>query len=131
MNEVIEDGLCIKDFKTGDLCNYTNESFIIIPKEKMGFKFMFGKERQIYEALYKEWCEDNSGYKFYKFSFIDNHLRWSIRECFKNDEYVVVEFDTTDDMKIKDIVKKAFELLDIEDVVGHHFLVGKNVLRLF
>ena len=114
VEEVIEDGLRIKNFKTGNLCDYTNESFIIIPREKMGFKFMFGKEREIYEALYKEWCGGNPGYKFYKFSFIDNHLRWSIREYFKDDEYAVVEFDTADDMKIRDIVKKAFDLLDIE-----------------
>lgn len=112
INEVIDGGLRIKDFKTGRLCDYTNEEFLCIKKEELGFRWMFGKERKIYDALYGEWRKEGSWLKFYKFSFVDNHLRWSVREYFKDDEYAVVEFDTTDDMSVDDIVSKAFEILD-------------------
>lgn len=111
INKVIDGGLRIRDFKTGRLCDYTNETFLCIKRDELGFKWMFGKERKIYEALSKEWGKEDSWLKFCKFSFIDNHLRWSVREKFKDGEYAVVEFDADEDMAAQDIANKAFDMM--------------------
>lgn len=111
INEVIDGGLRIRDFKTGRLCDYRNEEFLCIKRDELGFKWMFGVERKIYDILYSKWREEDSWLMFCKFSFENNHLRWSVREKFKNGEYAVVEFDADDNMTAKQIADKAFSMM--------------------
>lgn len=111
INEVIDGGLRIRDFKTGRLCDYRNESFLCIKRAELGFKWKFGLEREIYDILYSKWCEEDSWLLFCKFSFENNHLRWSVREKFTDGEYAVVEFDADDHMTAKQIADKAFDIM--------------------
>lgn len=111
IDEVIDGGLRIKDFKTGRLCDYKNEVFLCVKRDELGFKWKFGLERKIHDALLSKWREENSWYIFYKFSFENNHLRWSIREKLSNDEHAVVEFEVDDHMVAEQIVDKAFNIM--------------------
>lgn len=111
INEVIYGGLRIRDFKTGRMCYYSNEEFLCIKREKLGSKWMFDKERKIYDVLDSKLRKEDSWLKFCNFSFENNHLRWSVREKFTNGEYAVVEFDADEDMAAKDIANKAFDMM--------------------
>lgn len=111
IDEVIDGGLRIKDFKTGRLCDFKNEVFLCVKRSELGFKWKFGMERKIFGVLYSNWYDENSWYMFYKFSFENNHLRWSVREKFSNDEYAVVEFDADDHMTAEQIADKAYNLM--------------------
>lgn len=108
----IEGGLCVKDIKTGRLCDFTNEQFLVIPKDEMGYKWKFGLERKVYELLEEEWS--GSWYKMQLFSLQDGHLLWTVRETFKNEIFAKVEFDLNGEQDPRAIAIKATSMMDEE-----------------
>lgn len=109
---VIDGGLRVKDIKTGRLCNFFCEEFLCIPKESLGYRWKFGLEREVYEELERTW--DNYAFLSYKFSIDGNHLRWSVRRRFSNEECVVVEFEIEEGSSVKSIVDKSISTMNKE-----------------
>jgi len=98
------DCVVVREIGTDNLCNYSNESFSIINKEKLGYEVLEGLQYKTYQKVLKAFS-DYTGYctRFKSISFDGNKCIVQAREMFSNDIYFEVEFTYNSKTTIKSI----------------------------
>ncbi len=104
IHEVKDDYVIIREIGSKRLCNYSNESFMKINKEKLGYEILEGIQYKIYEKVqkainkYKKYSD-----RFHSLNFNDNKCTLNLRQMFSNDITKTIEFIYSSKTTIKEI----------------------------
>lgn len=75
------------------MCNYHNESFSVINKEKLGYEILEGVQYKIYQKTIKAFEKYTKYYtRFKSVKFDGNMCTVQARKAFENDLYFEVSF---------------------------------------
>lgn len=98
------DCVVIREIGTDRLCNYSNESFSIINKEKLGYEILEGLQYKTYQKVLKAFS-DYTGYctRLKSISFNGDNCKVQARQMFSNDLYFEIEFTYNSKTTIKSI----------------------------
>lgn len=93
VDHIEDDCVVIREIGSNRLCNYYNESFSVINKEKLGYEMLEGVQYKIYQKVIKAF-EKFTGYytRFKSISFDGDICTVQARETFKNDLLFEVSF---------------------------------------
>lgn len=93
IDHVENDYVVIREIGSNRLCNYYNESFSVINKEKIGYELLEGVKYKTYQKALKAFGK-YTGYwtRFKSISFDGNTCFLQAREAFKNDLLFEVSF---------------------------------------
>lgn len=105
VHEVKDDCVVIREIGTQNLCNYYNESFTKINKEKLGYNCLEGIQYKIYEKVLKAFEYTSYCTRFKSISFDENMCIVQARRAFENDLYFEVSFPYNSKTTIKSIGK--------------------------
>jgi hypothetical protein len=105
----------IREIGSNRLCNYSNESFTKINKEKLGYEILEGIQYKIYLKVLKAFSE-YTGYtiRFKKIYFEDHLCYVEGRKMFENDTQFSICFPFNSKTTIKEIGNK---LKDAESLI--------------
>ena len=92
VHEIKDDCVVIRKIGSNKLCNYYNESFTKINKEKLGYEILEGLQYKTYQKVCKAF--EYTGYctMFKSLSFDGNKCTVQARTMFKNDLLFEVSF---------------------------------------
>jgi len=80
------DCVVIREIGTKRLCNYFNESFSVINKDKLGYEVLEGVQYKIYQKVLKAFSKyADYGTKFKSISFNEDKCTIQSRKMFSND----------------------------------------------
>ena len=98
------DCVVIREIGSDRLCNYSNESFSVINKEKLGYEILEGLQYKTYQKVLKAFSE-YTGYctRFKSISFDGDKCIVQAREMFSNDLYFEIDFTYNSKTTIKSI----------------------------
>lgn len=96
----------IREIGSNNLCNYYNECFTKINKEKLGYQYLEGIEYTIYQKCLAAF-EEYGGYSIrFKEIFFDNAIcTVKARKVFSNEEIFEISFKYDDNITVLDIGK--------------------------
>lgn len=93
IDHIEEDCVVIREIGSDRLCNYYNESFSVINKEKLGYEMLEGIQYRIYQKVLKAFGKfTNYHTRFKSISFDGNICTVQARRSFKNDLTFEVSF---------------------------------------
>lgn len=92
VHEVKENYVVIRKIGSEKLCNYYNEGFYKINKEKLGFEILEGLQYKIYQKVLKAFEYTNYCTRFKGISFNGDKCTVQARTMFKNDLVFEVSF---------------------------------------
>lgn len=110
VHKVNEDCVTIRKIGSEKLCNYYNEGFYKINKDKLGYEILEGLQYKIYQKVLKAFRYTNYCTRFKAISFDGNKCTVQSRTMFKDDLLFEVSFDfdkKTTIAQIGDILEKA------------------------
>lgn len=94
----------IREIGSKRLCNYFNEGFTKINKERLGYEILEGVQYQIYEKALKAFSKyAQYGTKFKSISFDDDLCTIEARKMFDNNTFFTVQFSCSRRTTIKEI----------------------------
>ena len=101
-----EDCVVIREIGSDKLCNYYNESFTKINKDRLGYEILEGLQYKTYIKVLKAF-DEYTGYftRFKSISFDGKKCIVQSRESFKNDLKFEIEFNYNSKTSIKSIGK--------------------------
>lgn len=101
------DHFMIREIGSNRLCNYSNESFTKINKEKLGYEILEGIQYKTYIKVLKAFS-DYTDYstRFKEISFENNTCHVKGRKMFENDTCLSVSFPFNSKTTIKEIGNK-------------------------
>ena len=87
-------------------CNYYNETFSVINKEKLGYEILEGVQYKTYQKVLKAFSKYTSySTRFRSIEFSGNTCTVTSRIMFKNDKNGEISFEYNQKTKISDIGK--------------------------
>ena len=93
VDHVESDCVVIREIGSNRLCNYHNESFSVINKEKLGYEILEGVQYKIYQKTIKAFEKYTKYYtRFKSVRFDGNMCTVQARKAFENDLYFEVSF---------------------------------------
>ncbi len=110
VHEVKKDCVVIRKIGSEKLCNYYNEGFSKINKEKLGYEILEGLQYKTYQKVLKAFKYTNYCTRFKAISFEGNKCTVQARTIFENNLIFEVTFDfdkNTTVSEIGNILKKA------------------------
>ncbi len=93
VHEVKEDCVVIRKIGSDKLCNYYNEGFTKINKEKLGYEILEGLQYKTYRKVCKAFEYTNYCTRFKSLSFDGNNCTVQARTMFKDDLLFEVSFE--------------------------------------
>lgn len=111
VHEVADNSVVIREIGSNRLCNYSNEAFAKINKEKLGYEVLEGLQYKTYRKVLKafsSYCK--YGTRFKSISFSDGLCKIEGREMFKEETIFDVSIPYNSKTSIKSIgeaLKKA------------------------
>lgn len=113
VEEVIgPDALLIREIGSDRTCEYSNERFIRIDKDLLGYEILEGKEYEVYQKCLKAF-QEYYVYRFGGIQFDKNKVTLSARKVFSEDIAFTIEFYYNSKTSIKSIRDKLQEQIDI------------------
>lgn len=112
IEEIKDDCVVIREFGTGRLCNYYNESFYTFDRNYFSpYELLEGKQFKIYKFLDKLMNDSDSWCRFKSLQFNEDGTmaRFEIREPFKDDCYESIVLDVS--KSLRDIKRQINEWL--------------------
>ncbi|WP_024346570.1 hypothetical protein [Lacrimispora indolis] len=96
-----KDCVVVREIGSDKLCNYFNESFTIINKERLGYEILEGKQYKTYQRVLKAFGDYTEYYtRFKSIEFEGDNCTVKARKAFENDEILSITFDH---LKVKTI----------------------------
>ncbi|MDF2844752.1 MAG: hypothetical protein K0R00_3178 [Herbinix sp.] len=95
----------IREIGSSRLCNYYNETFTRINKDRLGYEVLEGLQYKIYNKVLKAFEYTEYFTRFKSISFEDNTCTVKARESFKNETIFEVSFEYNSKTSIKSIGK--------------------------
>lgn len=106
IEELKDDYTVIREIGSKKLCNYYNESFTKINKDKLGYEALEGIQYEIYQKVLKAFSKYASyGTRFKSIVFENNLCKIQSRKMFSGDTAFEIEFDYDSKTTIKSIGK--------------------------
>lgn len=105
VHELKENCVVIREIGSNKLCNYYNESFSVINKEKLGYEILEGLQYKIYQKVLKAFEYLDYSTRFRSINFSDNTCTVTSRTVFENDKKGEASFQYNAKTTIKEIVK--------------------------
>lgn len=91
--EEVKDEYCvIREIGSDRLCNYSNESFVKINKDILGYEILEGTQYKIYKKVLKAFEYVSYSKRFKSISFDGNICTVEIRMMFSNDLLYTISF---------------------------------------
>lgn len=88
-----EDCVVIREIGSNRLCNYYNETFSVINKEKLGYEVLEGLQYKIYQKVLKAFAKyTNYWTRFKSISFEGNTCTVQARQSFENNLLFEISF---------------------------------------
>lgn len=116
-----EDCVVIREIGSKRLCNYYNEAFSKINKEKLGYEILEGMQYKIYQKVLKAFKKYTGYYtRFKSISFKKNICIVQAREAFKNDLFFEISFSFNSKTTISSIGKLLKEKESISKGSDNH-----------
>jgi len=107
-----KDCVVIREIGTDKLCNYYNETFSVINKDKLGLEILVGLQYETYQKVLKAFGKYTSyGTRFKSLYFDKNKCFVEARKIFSNDSCFEIEFTYNS----KTTIKSIGELLKSKD----------------
>lgn len=105
VEEQKDDCVVIREIGSDKLCNYYNESFTRINKDRLGYEILEGLQYKTYQKVLKAF--EYTGYftRFKSISFNENKCIVEARESFTDDKIFEISFDYNEKPTIKSIGK--------------------------
>ena len=101
VNSVYDDRVVIREIGSKRLCDYYNESFTKINKEKLGYEILEGVQYQTYRKALKAFSNIASQTRFHSIEFNGNNCIINGRNLFSNEISFRVEFEYNSKTTIK------------------------------
>ena len=97
----------IREIGSDRLCNYSNETFMRIDKNILGYEILEGVQYQIYKKVKQAFTDANYAYtfRFKDISFQGDTCRVEARRSFKNETAFQIEFCYDSETTIESIVE--------------------------
>jgi hypothetical protein len=112
IEEIKSDCTVIREIGSNRLCNYSNESFTRINKDKLGYEILEGIQYKTYQKVLKAFSKYTKyGTRFKSISFNDNVCTVQSRSIFSND----VGFEIAFNYDSKTTIKQIGRLLEEKD----------------
>lgn len=105
VHEVKKDCVVIRKIGSDKLCNYYNESFTRINKEKLGYEILEGLQYKTYQKVCKAFENTRYSTRFKSISFDGNKCTVQARTMFRDDLLFEVSFDFDKNTTIAEIGK--------------------------
>lgn len=93
VHEVKEECVVIRKIGSEKLCNYYNENFTKINKERLGYEILEGLQYKIYQKVLKAFEYTDYRTRFKSISFDGNRCTVQARTMFKDDLLFEVDFE--------------------------------------
>lgn len=108
--DVVKDCVVVREIGSDKLCDYYNESFSAINKEKLGYEVLEGVQYKTYKKALKAFAEyANYTIRFRSISFENDICTLTARRMFENSEEFSVKFRYASKTTIKEIGKMIEE----------------------
>ena len=111
VHEVKDDCVVIREIGSKKLCNYYNETFSVINKDKLGYEILEGVQYKTYQKVLKAFSKYTSyATRFRSIDFSGDTCTVTSRIMFENDKSGEISFKYNQKTKISDIgelLKKA------------------------
>jgi hypothetical protein len=112
VDSIEQDYTVIREIGSDRLCNYSNESFTKINKEKIGYEILEGVQYKVYQKVLKAFSNyTRYGTRFKSISFEDDSCTVAARCMFSND----TNFEVTFPYNSKTTIKSIGKLLEEKD----------------
>lgn len=106
VDHIEKDCMVIREIGSNRLCNYYNESFSVINKEKLGYEILEGVQYKIYQKVIKAFGKYTDYHtKFRSISFDGNMCTVQARKAFENNLFFEVSFPFNNKTTIASIGK--------------------------
>lgn len=106
VNEVKDDCVVIREIGSKRLCEYRNESFTIINKERLGYEILEGIQYKIYQKVLKAFSEyTDYSTRFRSIKFSGDVCTVTSRMMFENEKKGEVSFIYDQKTSVSDIGK--------------------------
>lgn len=116
VEEVKDDCVVIREIGSERLCNYSNESFSKINKDKIGYEILEGKQYKTYQMVLKAFCKyANYPTRFKSIRFEDNICYVQARRMFSNESEFEFSFEYDGKNTIKSIGKLIKENKNLKE----------------
>lgn len=105
----LADGATIREIGSDRLCNYTNENFLKIDKDLIGYEILEGTQYEIYQKALKAF-KNLRPIRFHSIDFDGKICHVKFRKMFSNEEIGGISFKYSKKTSIKSIeneIKKA------------------------
>lgn len=104
VHEVQKDCVVIREIGSQKLCNYCNETFSIINKEKLGYEILEGVQYTIYQKVLKAFSKyTDYSTRFQSIKFSGNTCTVTSRNIFENDKSIEISFEYSKKTRASDI----------------------------
>ena len=104
VDSVCDDRVVIREIGSERLCNYYNESFTKINKEKLGYEILEGIQYKTYQKVLKAFSDIDYWTCFRSIEFEGNKCIVTSRKKFEDEISGTVEFEYNSKTTIKSIV---------------------------
>lgn len=106
VHEVKDDCIVIREIGSEKLCNYYNEAFSVINKDKLGYEILEGVQYKTYRKVLEAFSEyTRYSTRFRSIEFSDDTCTVTSRRIFENDKSGEISFKYNSRTKISDIGK--------------------------
>lgn len=104
VHEVKDDCVVIREIGSKKLCNYYNETFSVINKDKLGYEILEGVQYKTYQKVLKAFSKYTSyATRFRSIDFSGDTCTVTSRIMFENDKCGEISFKYNQKTKISDI----------------------------
>ncbi len=104
VHEVKDDCVVIREIGSKKLCNYYNETFSVINKDKLGYEILEGVQYKTYQKVLKAFSKYTSyATRFRSIDFSGDTCTVTSRIMFENDKSGEISFKYNQKTKISDI----------------------------
>lgn len=104
VESIEEDCVVIREIGSKRLCNYYNETFSVINKDKLGYEILEGVQYETYQKVIKAFNKYTKYYtRFKSISFNENICTVQARNAFKNDLLFEISFPYDNKITVKSI----------------------------
>lgn len=126
VDTVHSDRVVIREIGSQRLCNYYNETFTKISKEKLGYEILEGTQYKTYQKVMKAFESTKYYTRFKSISFADRECVVQAREAYKDETIFEISFNYNSKTSIKTIAALLVEKENQQDENNKTKEITKN-----
>lgn len=112
VEDITPEYVLLREIGGDKTCKYSNEGFLVIPKDIIGKDLLEGVQYQTYQKTLKAFGESKHTKLFSDIEFDGNECSVSLRKIFSNETYTVVKFPYNENTTVEFITEQIDNHLD-------------------